>query len=87
MIYLSVDQFLDLNSDTYLATVNHTGQLAGGDSYSVNTNIQLPPGLTGSFYVFVDTDPILHPAASPRAASSKATKRITPRRARAARDH
>ena len=29
LVYLSVDQYLDLNSDIYLGTVKHTGSLAG----------------------------------------------------------
>ncbi len=66
VIYLSVDQYLDLNSDIYLGTETHNGSLAGGASYTVSETFALPAGLTGSFYVFVDTDPILHPLAAPR---------------------
>ena len=36
------------------------------DHYSVSDTFQLPSGLTGSFYVFVDTDPITNPRALPR---------------------
>ena len=59
VIYLSVDQFLDLNSDIYLGTELTTARWPGGASYTVSDTFQLPSGLTGSFYVFVDTDPII----------------------------
>ena len=54
LVYLSVDQYLDMNSDIYLGTVKHKGALAGdgdpvNDQYIVNDTLQLPrasPGRT-----------------------------------------
>ena len=66
LIYLSVDQYLDLNSDIYLGEENHVGALAGNASYSISDIFQLPRGLSGPFYVFVITDPIQSPASLPR---------------------
>ncbi len=62
-IYLSVDQFLDPNSDYYLGTLTHNGALAGNsdpvnDHYTVNTTIRPPHNLTGTFYVIIVTDPV-----------------------------
>ena len=59
-VYLSADEFLDLNADRYLTEISHTGALAAGAGYDVTLdNLQLPPGLSGSFYVFVITDPVV----------------------------
>ncbi len=68
VIYLSVDQYLDLSSDIYLKSEPHKTVLAGNDSYTVTDTINLPAGLVGSFYLFVDTDPILSPRGTPRGA-------------------
>ncbi|MBD2200392.1 MULTISPECIES: CARDB domain-containing protein [Calothrix] len=57
LIYLSRDQFLDLRSDRYLDYVEHTSGLAAGASYTINKTLKLPTDLTGSFYIFVITDP------------------------------
>jgi len=50
---------------------SHTGALAGdddpvNDQYTVSTTFQLPRGVTGPYYVFVITDPILDPTQAPR---------------------
>ena len=71
LVYLSVDQFLDLNSDIYLGMETHNGSLAGdgdsvNDQYTVSDTFPLPHGLTGPFYVFVITDPITSPYVYPR---------------------
>ncbi len=58
LIYLSKDEFLDLNADTYLGSVTHYGGLASKDSYVIpEKNFDIPTNLSGSFYVFVVTDP------------------------------
>src|SRR5206468_4128915 len=49
LIYLSRDEFLDLNADRFLDFVPHTGPLASGASYAVAHTIKLPRGLTGPF--------------------------------------
>ena len=58
LVYLSRDQFLDLNADHYLGYVEYSGGLAAGGSYAVNTSASIPGNLLGSYYVFVVTDPI-----------------------------
>ncbi|MGE3817844.1 MAG: putative Ig domain-containing protein, partial [Isosphaeraceae bacterium] len=57
LIYLSRDPFLDLRSDRYLGSVNHKGGLAAGRGYTVSQQLRAPRDLTGSYYVFVITDP------------------------------
>ncbi|MEO6752143.1 MAG: CARDB domain-containing protein, partial [Chthoniobacteraceae bacterium] len=55
-VYLSRDQFLDVSSDQFIASVDHVGVLAAGQNYSVTQNYSLPRGITGPYYVFVITD-------------------------------
>ncbi|MEX2552838.1 MAG: CARDB domain-containing protein, partial [Actinomycetota bacterium] len=55
-IFLSRDQYLDVNSDHYVGSYRHDGALASGESYSVSRNINVPRGLLGPYYVFVLTD-------------------------------
>ncbi|MBE2260652.1 MAG: APHP domain-containing protein, partial [Rhodobacteraceae bacterium] len=57
LIYLSRDPLLDLDSDRYLLTVEHTGGLAQGDSYTVSKTLRAPLDISGAYYVFVVTDP------------------------------
>jgi hypothetical protein len=58
LIYLSRDNKLDLIADRYLGNIQHDGGLAAFQSYSVtNAEFNLPTDLTGSYYVFVVTDP------------------------------
>ena len=54
-VYLSYDQVLDL-TDRYLGSVTEQGGLAGGANYTQNSTLSLPPGLAGTFYVFVETN-------------------------------
>ena len=63
LIYLSRDEFLDLQSDRYLGYVEYTGSLSAGGNYTVDKTLQLPTDLVGSYYVFVITDA---PQSSPR---------------------
>ena len=65
-IFLSMDTFLDVSSDIYLGMETHKGGLAGdgdpvNDHYTISDTFPLPKGLTGSFFVFVITDPISLP--------------------------
>ncbi|MCC6476838.1 hypothetical protein IT157_07245, partial [bacterium] len=55
-LYLSVDPVLSPATDTRVATVDRTGGLAAGASYSRNISVMLPNGLAGEFYWIVKTD-------------------------------
>src|SRR5262249_44674768 len=55
-VYLSYGATFDPATSFYVGTVPHTGGLATGASYSQNPTLQLPAGLAGTFYLFVDTD-------------------------------
>ncbi|WP_404783509.1 putative Ig domain-containing protein [Altericista sp. CCNU0014] len=57
LIYLSRDEFLDLQSDRYLGSFERSGGLAAGASYTANKSFQAPMDLSGPFYVFAITDP------------------------------
>ncbi|WP_422665759.1 CARDB domain-containing protein (plasmid) [Anabaena sp. PCC 7938] len=63
LIYLSRDEFLDLQSDRYLGYVEHNGGLTANGNYTVNKTLQLPTDFVGSYYVFVITDA---PQSNPR---------------------
>lgn len=54
-VYLSYDQVLS-GSSIYLGTVEHSGNLGAGDSYTQTATLRLPSGLEGTFYVFVQSD-------------------------------
>ncbi len=54
-IYLSTDQTVD-GSDVALGTVQHSGALDGGTSYTTTTNFAIPIALQGTYYVIVQTD-------------------------------
>ncbi|MCB1967891.1 MAG: hypothetical protein KDI64_18145, partial [Candidatus Accumulibacter sp.] len=54
-IYLSTDATLDAG-DTLLAQLLHSGGLGVGESYSSQSNVFLPFGMTGDFRILVDTD-------------------------------
>src|SRR5262249_42495247 len=58
LVYLSRDPLLDLNADLFLGQIEHIGPLDAGFSYDVTQSMKLPRGLTGSFFVFVVTDPV-----------------------------
>ncbi|WP_048324300.1 CARDB domain-containing protein, partial [Crocosphaera watsonii] len=57
LIYLSRDEFLDLDSDRYLDYVDHKDGLLAGENYTINKTLTLPKNISGSYYVFVVTDP------------------------------
>ena len=54
-VYLSYDQVLD-PTDLPLGSVTYQGGLAAGGSYTQNVNFNLPPGVTGTYYVIVETN-------------------------------
>ena len=54
--YLSADQILDVNLDTYLGYTYQNHDLAPGESYTNTASFPIPQGLSGPFYVFVRTD-------------------------------
>ena len=57
LVYFSKDRFLDINKDSYLGYVQHTGGIASNGSYEASLNLTAPRNLEGSYYVFVITDP------------------------------
>ena len=54
-VYLSLDQIFD-PSDHALGYVTTSGGLTPGASYTQQATLPLPPGLTGTYYVFVQTN-------------------------------
>ncbi|HND54879.1 MAG TPA: CARDB domain-containing protein, partial [Pirellulaceae bacterium] len=56
-VYLSRDKFLDVRSDHYITQVEHTtGTLDVDGYYTVQLTGGVPRGLTGAYYVLVQTD-------------------------------
>jgi len=55
-VYLSTDQFLTTSSAILLGSVQHTGGLAAGASYSASLTAKIPDYASGPYYVFVVTD-------------------------------
>ena len=60
-VYLSRDTFLDPASDHYLGEIVHSVPLAAGGTLNVDRQYAVPRGLTGTYYVLVQTDPVLGP--------------------------
>ncbi|MGP0104360.1 CARDB domain-containing protein, partial [Rhodoblastus sp.] len=54
-IYLSSDGAVDSGS-ILLASLGHYGALAVGQSYAVSTTVTLPRGISGPYYLVVETD-------------------------------
>ncbi len=54
--FLSLDQIYDPASDIALGFVDRLQTLAVNQSYVINTQLQIPAGLGGSYYVLVVTD-------------------------------
>ena len=54
-VYLSRDQVFDPNSDIFLRSLSRSG-LAAGESYTQTAEFTIDRGLSGPFYVFVNTD-------------------------------
>lgn len=55
-VYLSADQIFDPATDLSIGHLQRNGALAAGAKYDTNLDVRIPPGLTGPFYVFVQTD-------------------------------
>ena len=55
-VYLSLDQIFDKGSDTPVGFVDRISNLPAGQTYSASSNLQIPAGLGGAYYVFVVTD-------------------------------
>ncbi|HUU84061.1 MAG TPA: CARDB domain-containing protein [Phycisphaerae bacterium] len=54
-VYLSADPVFD-PTDTRLGTFTHNGTLQPGDSYTQSRQVTLPIGISGNYWVFVQTD-------------------------------
>ena len=57
-IVLSSDDVYGNADDAYLASVQHDGVLAVGDSYVGQADVRLPIGISGNYHVFVETDEV-----------------------------
>ena len=55
-VYLSADQVLDPENDVNLGTFDHQGELAGGTNYIADKSVVLPAGISGPYYLIVETD-------------------------------
>jgi subtilase family serine protease len=55
-LYLSRDQIFDPNNDIYLGFGIAETELATGESYTLTQSVEIPRGLSGSFYVLAVTD-------------------------------
>ncbi len=56
-VWLSLDQVFDASADRCLGTATFSGTLATSGSYTQQpTSFQLPAGLAGNYYVFVQTN-------------------------------
>jgi hypothetical protein len=55
-IVLSSNTTLGDADDITLAIVTRNGSLAGGANYTANTNVKLPDGISGQFYIIVQAD-------------------------------
>ncbi len=55
-VVLSTSPVFGQGTETDLGDYPHDGALAVGATYTETENIQVPPGTTGQFYLFVETD-------------------------------
>ncbi|HVX86712.1 MAG TPA: CARDB domain-containing protein [Phycisphaerae bacterium] len=55
-VYLSPTAAFDSNTAIKVADINHVGALGTGASYTVNTALTIPDGVSGSYYVIVVSD-------------------------------
>ncbi|HUB24490.1 MAG TPA: CARDB domain-containing protein, partial [Tepidisphaeraceae bacterium] len=55
-VYLSRNDFLDVQNDIFIAELAHIGVLDSEQSYSVTDTFAIPSGLTGAYYVIVLTN-------------------------------
>ena len=56
LLYLSDDNLFDASVDQYVGGFSNFSSLGVGQSYSQTQSINLPQGISGSYYVFVLTD-------------------------------
>jgi len=54
--FISQDNFLSSNNDILLKTIAHSGAISANEAYTQNTIISLPEGISGTFYMIVQTD-------------------------------
>src|SRR5206468_3325257 len=54
-IYLGRDQILQ-PTDSVIGFLRHSGILNGGASYGGGLNVSIPAGLSGQYYIFIQTD-------------------------------
>lgn len=59
LLYLSADAVFD-NSDLYLGGKPNPSALGVSQSYSQSMDVTLPNGISGNYYIFVQTDPYNH---------------------------
>jgi hypothetical protein len=55
-VVMSLNTTLGDTDDVPLAVIQHTGVLNNGNSYSVTQSVTLPDGISGDFYLIVQTD-------------------------------
>ena len=55
-VYLSQDPELNSSNATLLGSVSHSGVLAAGGNYDVDTQVTLPQAISGDYCIFVVTD-------------------------------
>ena len=55
-VFLSYDQIYDPREDFYLGYEVIRGPLDAGATYTASADFEIPPGMSGPFYVFVYTD-------------------------------
>ncbi len=55
-VYLSIDTIYSPDSDIFLKKIQYNGSLSPGQTYSNNTSVQIPNGLSGPYYVIVRSD-------------------------------
>jgi subtilase family serine protease len=55
-VYLSLDPVFDPASDIFLSAISHNSSLAAGDQVQTTAHLHIPGGLTGPYFVFVQTD-------------------------------
>jgi hypothetical protein len=55
-VYLSTDTILDTSSDISLGKIGHSGALDVDASYTQNSSLAIPNGMSGQYYVCIKTD-------------------------------
>ena len=55
-VYLTTNGSYDLVGATQLQTVYHSGSINPGDSYNGQTNVTIPDGINGPYFIYVTTD-------------------------------